>query len=301
MALFVVKNKSVAKVRAKQLGLEKELQSLFENNLQTLLNIQFLASEYTTSFGGRIDSLWIDSDGYPVIIEYKRGRNDNVINQALSYLKWLLDHKADFEILCNQQKIKQKIDWDYPRVLCVAESYSKFDIDAMEILPIKIELYTYKLYENNILQLERVINQEKIKISTPKGFKKEKIKEKMQKEYTMEMHLQQKPKKIISLFESLREQILSIDKNIIEEPLKHYIAYKNPSNFVDIEVYNKQLKIFLNLPSWVIKEEYSFLRDMANPKKVGHLGNGDYEIKISDEKHLEEIMKLIEQSYSYNS
>jgi len=51
------------------------------------LNIDFLASEYSMSFGGRIDSFGIDKNGSPVIVEYKRNQNDNVINQGLSYLR----------------------------------------------------------------------------------------------------------------------------------------------------------------------------------------------------------------------
>ncbi len=301
MALFSIKHHSVSKIRPQQLRLERDLQKLFENNLKTLLNVDFLASEYVTSFGWRIDSLGIDQDWSPVIIEYKRGQNNSVINQALSYLKWLLDHKADFEKLCNQKGFSLDINWDYPRVLCIAESYSKFDIDTMEILPIKIELYTYKLYENNILQLEREANPEKVKISTSKIIKKEQKEEKLQKDYTLDMHKQGKSEKILSLFETVREKVLSIDKDIIEEPLKLYIAYKNATNFVDIEIQQKNLKIYLNLPTWTIKEQYPFLRDLVTPKKIGHWGNWDYLIKMSDESYLEEVFRLIAQAYSYNS
>jgi hypothetical protein len=34
-----------------------------------------------------------------VIFEYKRRVNENVINQGFYYLDWLMDHKADFEML----------------------------------------------------------------------------------------------------------------------------------------------------------------------------------------------------------
>src|SRR5690554_2659284 len=94
MGLFKIKNFSVSKLETIHLGKEKDIQKLFENNLSTILNIDFIATEYSTSFGGRIDTLGIDKDGAPIIIEYKRNQNDNVINQGLSYLKWLLDHKA---------------------------------------------------------------------------------------------------------------------------------------------------------------------------------------------------------------
>ena len=143
-----IKGSVVEKIKAKDLDLEKNLQSLFEQNLEELLNIYFLAHEYSTSFGGRIDTLGIDKNGSPCIIEYKKNQNDNVINQGLSYLRWLLDHKADFEILCQGKKFEIDIDWDSPRVICIAESYSKFDLDTADILPINVELLRYRVSQS---------------------------------------------------------------------------------------------------------------------------------------------------------
>src|SRR3989344_1446570 len=171
MALFKIKNQKVEKIITIDLDKEKNIQTLFEKNLQIILNVDFLATEYSTSFGGRIDTLGIDKNGSPVIIEYKRNQNDNVINQGLSYLRWLLDHKADFEILCRNNNIKIDIDWNSPRVICVAESYNKFDLDTVEILPLKIELLRYRIYEEGILLVESE-SQRTVKISTTKIFEK---------------------------------------------------------------------------------------------------------------------------------
>jgi RecB family endonuclease NucS len=44
----------------------------FEKNLEALLGVRFLDSEFTTSNGGRIDTLGLDENGCPVILEYKR-------------------------------------------------------------------------------------------------------------------------------------------------------------------------------------------------------------------------------------
>ncbi|VVB61545.1 Endonuclease NucS [uncultured archaeon] len=89
MALFKIKDPNVVKLSTIELKKEKNIQTLFEKNLLTILNVDFLATEYSTSFGGRIDTLGIDKNGSPVIIEYKRTQNDDVINQGLSYLRWL--------------------------------------------------------------------------------------------------------------------------------------------------------------------------------------------------------------------
>ena len=96
MPLFKEKNKSWVTIKSEPINKEKELQTIIENNLLEIFDMYFLASEYTTTTGGRIDSLAIDTSGCPVIIEYKRNRNDNVINQSLSYLKWLKSQKKEF-------------------------------------------------------------------------------------------------------------------------------------------------------------------------------------------------------------
>jgi len=303
MALFKISNQILTKILPLNLTKEREIQKLFERNLVSILNVDFLATEYSTSFGGRIDSLGIDKAGCPVIIEYKLTQNDNVINQGLSYLKWLLDHKADFELLCKSKNISSSIDWTYPRVICVAESYNKFDLDTVELLPIKIELLRYKLYDDNILQLESE-NQKIVKISTAKIFeksKKEKLQiTKLQKEYLIEDHIKKGPEEIKSIFFNLREMITSLDEDITEEPKKYYIAYKLATNFVDIEIRSKDLKVFLNIPSGKLNDPFNIARDLTKPKPIGHWGNGDYETLIKNKADLNKVFDLIKQSYNYN-
>ncbi len=303
MALFKINGSAIKKLTARELDLEKHLQELFENNLEEILNIVFLAHEYSTSFGGRIDSLGIDKNGSPCIIEYKKNQNDNVINQGLSYLRWLLDHKADFEILCQNKKVDIEIDWDSPRVICIAESYNKFDLDTADILPINIELLRYRIYDEDILYLEPE-NYQKVRISTSGIVKKsnqEKEKaERLQKTYSIDDHLADIDKETIVLFQTLREKILSIDQNITEEAKAKYIAYKTSTNFTDIVIKQYGLKIFLNVKSGQLNDPQKLARDLTQPKPIGHWGNGDYEVKLEKESELEAIFELIKQSYDLN-
>lgn len=303
MALFKIHNSAVKKLVARDLDLERNLQELFEVNLEEILNIVFLAHEYSTSFGGRIDTLGIDKNGSPCIIEYKKNQNDNVINQGLSYLRWLLDHKADFEILCQNKKIDIEIDWDSPRVICIAESYNKFDLDTADILPINVELLRYRIYDEDILYLEPE-NYQKVRISTSGIVKKSKQgkekTERLQKSYSVDDHLAGIDKQTVVLFQTLREKILTLDENIIEEAKAKYIAYKTSTNFTDIVVKQYGLKIFLNVKSGQLNDPQNFARDLAKPKPIGHWGNGDYEVKLEKESELEAIFGLIKQSYDLN-
>jgi RecB family endonuclease NucS len=65
--------------------IEADVQGLVEAHMETLPGVRFLASEYGTGpvHGGRIDSLGLDENGSPVIVEYKRGVDAGVINQGL--------------------------------------------------------------------------------------------------------------------------------------------------------------------------------------------------------------------------
>jgi len=299
MAIFqILKDKKVKRIRVNSERLERDVQKLFENNLEEILNIIFLASEYSTTWGGRIDTLGIDKNGSPVIIEFKLSKNENVINQALSYLRWLLDHKAEFEKLCKDKDIKIEIDWNSPRVICIAQSFTKFDLDTVAILPIRIELLRYDIYENGILQVEtenyEQVKEEKKELTSKEKRKKEKL------QYSVEDHLLDKDEKIKNLFYALREKIMSLDKKIIEEPKAKYIAYKLSTNFVDVVILSNSLKIFLNMKSGTLNDKWDLARDLTKPKPIGHWGNGDYEVKIDSLDDVEKAFELIKQSYEYN-
>lgn len=89
--LFRIDHNQVTELAGDALQVEKSLQFLFESNLEPLLGIRFLATEHSTGpvHGGRIDTLGLDEDDCPVILEFKRAVNENVINQGLYYLDWL--------------------------------------------------------------------------------------------------------------------------------------------------------------------------------------------------------------------
>ena len=105
--LFRFTGDTCAELQGKSAKLEKSLQSIIEQHLESLLGVRFLATEYITSkiHGGRMDTLGIDENGCPVIIEYKRTTDENVINQGLFYLDWLFDHRGTFELLVNSSAV----------------------------------------------------------------------------------------------------------------------------------------------------------------------------------------------------
>ena len=307
MSLFKISNTKARRLNPVAIyngkrALERDIQKIFEDNLDELLNVTFLAHEYSTSFGGRMDTLGIDAEGNPCIIEYKKGQNDSVINQGLSYLRWLLDHKDSFDKLCNEKSITTPIQWGSPRVICIAESYNKFDADTADLLPINIELYKYKLYEDDMLVLDKE-NYQKVKITGINKLTSEDNSskpERLQEVYTLEDHLAKASASVKDIFGALKEEILALDQNIVEDPKKYYVAYKMTRNFVDIVVLKSKLVIYLNLKSGSLDDPKGMARDVKYPVHTGHWGNGDYEVKLTDTEDIEYLMTLIKQSYDAN-
>jgi predicted transport protein len=316
MPLFKISGAGAArKLAPRAASAERDVQRLFEENLEALLGVTFLAHEYSTTWGGRIDTLGIDRNGSPVIIEYKKGQNDSVINQGLSYLRWHLDHRDAFEKLCRERKTTPAvIDWRSPRVICVAESYNRFDIDTAELLPIRVELLRYQLYEGDVLLVEA----ESFRREVPGPFPKPRTGPDArpaarpaaaavlpdpnpplpaETSFDLEHHLASASAAVRDLFQRLRERIVSLDDAIVEAPKQLYVAYKTERNFADVVVQRNGLKVYLNLRSGELSDPQGIARDLTKPRPVGHWGNGDYEVKLSDPEDLEKVFSLVRQSY----
>src|SRR2546421_3270962 len=159
--LFHVTSSSVQELSGTSIAIEKALQTVIETHLEVFLGVRFLATEYSTgkSHGGRIDTLGIDEDGSPIIIEYKRALNENVINQGLFYLDWLMDHKGEFELYVLKKlgkEVADSIDWSAPRLLCIASDFTRYDEHAVQQINRNIELIRYRRYGNELLLFELV-------------------------------------------------------------------------------------------------------------------------------------------------
>jgi predicted transport protein len=295
MPIFQAQNGKLKKLNAIVLDKEKSLQQLVEANLKEVLDLAFLATEYTTTFGGRIDTLAVDTSGAPVIIEYKRNKNDNVINQSLSYLKWLKSQKPEFFEKLMIDKLGAdaakliKLDWHNPPVICIAESYSKFDIDTAEVVPLRIELIRYRYYENNIFSLEPInIDESASKLISPRA---ETNSTDDSTEYSVDSLKSKGSSEMQELFELIRERILAIDEQIIEKATSLYIAYKLSNNFAEIYVMKSQIKIHLRPIDYIDPENY------VEKIPEGYNWTMDRRVYLKSQDQLDYAIGLIEQSY----
>ena len=277
--------------------LEKELQTLIERNMVTFFGVRFLKSEYPIT-GGRMDSIGIDENNCPVIFEYKRNSNENVINQGLFYLDWLLDHKADFKLLVMKVLGKEAadlIDWSAPCVICVAHKFNKYDIHAVDRMQANIKLVEYRKYNNGMLLFEH-LNTPSISRNIPKDNKNSTVNKSQKHETAFHIEkLEYLSPELKELYDTVCNYIESLGDDVASNQLKQCLAYRKLRNFACIEIFSKQLKLFLTLDPSTVEFVKDFTRDVS---KVGHHGTGDVEVIIKTPEDFEKAKPLIERAYN---
>ena len=101
-------------------------------------------------------------------------------------------------------------------------------------------------------------------------------------------------KNVRELFEALRKEVLAIDPEVSETFLKHWIAYKAETNFVDVVPKAKGLRLSINMKYKEIDDPKGVTEDISGK---GRWGNGEVSVHFRDIQELPYVMKLIRQSY----
>ena len=297
LRLFSIK-KDVVELTPKKVSLEKELQTLIENNLQTFFGVTFLKSEYAIT-NGRMDSIGIDENNCPVIIEYKRSVNENVINQGLFYLDWLFDHKANFQLLVEEVLGKEKfenIDWSMPCVICIANDFTKFDEHAVNQMQRNIRLVKYRKFDDDLIALE-LLNAPQVKPITDDNNSVSNINKKQKSIKDFSQSLADADEKIKNLYATVQNYIMAQGDNITENQLKLYVAYKKIKNFVCVVVYQSSVVLYLNINPDDVKLIPNCVEDVRNK---GHWGTGDLRVFLKNIDDFEKYKYLIDKSYEEN-
>jgi predicted transport protein len=299
MIIYNTIGDKLIQVKEKPFKLEKEIQSIFESNLQNIMGLLFVKSEFTIK-NKRIDTLAYDKQTNAfIIIEYKRDKNYSVVDQGLTYLNLMLQNKAEF-ILTYNETLKdilhsKDVDWSQSRVAFVSPSFTDNQISASDFKDFGIELWEIKQYENNTISINTIKKSSGVPSIKPLLENSDSLKEVKEniKVYTEEDHFSNGSEYIIELYEKFKSSILNLTDGIEILPQKYYIAFKKDSNISDIEIQKKSLKIFINAKIGTLDDPKGLVKDVSN---IGHRGNGDYQIQIENDKDLEYIMSLIKQT-----
>lgn len=312
--LFSLGGDQVSELTGSSALLEKDLQNLIESEMETFLGVRFLASEYSTgkTHKGRIDSLGLDENNCPVIIEYKRHSNENVINQGLFYLDWLLDHKAEFQWLVMEKldkEVAESIEWEGSRLICIAADFNKYDEHAVQQINRNIDLMRYRYCGDELLLLE-LVNAQTAESSAVKSVSvkpgaqkpgtssngKSKSADKSQQE-----RLASASPELLSLYNQVCDYASGLGDEVQRKEVKLYTAFKRIKNFLCIVMLpqNKdpRLMLYLKLNPADIALEPNFSRDVTD---IGHWATGNLELTLRNESELEKTLALIQKSYQAN-
>ncbi len=98
------------------------------------------------------------------------------------------------------------------------------------------------------------------------------------------------------LFDILRKEIKALDERITEKFNQKYIAYKFKTNFVDIVVQNKGLKLYLSMEFNELQDEIKEKLEIRDALNIGRPCVGDIEVKLETKEDIPYCLGLIKQA-----
>jgi len=303
MKLYTIQDKSKLKsVSNLKFDLEKDIQVLFENNLEELFNLEFVKSEFSIK-NFRIDTLGYDKENKSfVIIEYKKDRNFSVIDQGYTYMSLMLNNKSDFILEYNENcggiLKREDIDWTQSKVIFVSPHFTEYQKHSINFKDVPFELWEVKKYENDTIGMVQHKTTSDESISTISNDKSNVVNQVSRevKVYTEDDHLNL-PKiseTTKEVYKNLKEKILNMGGEVNITPKKSYIGYKRKTNFFDVLIQRNDLWCWINMKKGELDDPKNLCRDITT---IGHYGNGDYDIRINEDTDLDYVMFLINQSY----
>lgn len=300
MTLFKKTSSQLIGIKEVPFKLERDIQQLFEANLSRIMDVELVRSEFTIK-NKRIDTLAFDAQTNAfVIIEFKRDRSSSVVDQGFMYLSLMLQNKADFILEYNEthkNNLKRDdVDWSQSRVAFVSPSFTENQREATNFKDLAIELWEVKRFENDIISINPIRKTnaaESIKPIMQSNKDLKQVTEEI-KTYTEESLLQGKPEEVVELYEKFKNAIIALADDIEVKALKYWISFKIQNNIIcSIDVQKRSLKLYVNLSKGQLDDPKKLADDVS---QTGHWGNGDYQLKVSDDKDLEYIMSLVKQA-----
>lgn len=289
MPIYKINKTKAVQISLKEdgFGSEADLQNFFAKNLDEILGVRFIEKKYPINYGGidyEIDTLGIDENNSPVIIEYKWKENEEIFSQGKCYFNWLIKNKRHFELLVDKKLgAKTKVNWEQPRAILIAQGFSRYVLGAVQQEK-NIELKTYTYYEPDILQLENIYTPTEIKAGKKNGKKRE------MGQYNLKCHLKITSLEMQKVVNSLRLKILELP-NVKENFGKGGIFYKTIKSFARLEFRPTWIQLLIREPYY--KNDIKKIVKDVTSNEWGYKGM----IKFTPDSDVDYIFNLVKQSY----
>jgi predicted transport protein len=292
MPIFQIQNNKARQVllNINHFNNEAELRDFFAENLDELLGMRFIANEYPTSDGGRIDTLALDETNSPVIIEYKWGQDNAIFVQGLFYYDWLKKNKKHFDLLvANKISKDEKVNWGSPRVILIAQGFDNRTISAVQQVE-NVELIKYIPYKSDIIYLENVYvsnKQKKVKVVENEMVSEADDSDQV---HDLNYHLGKSSDETKEIFYKIQEkvQLLPGVEEFVNQ--KTGVTYRTTMSFTRFEFGKTYIDILLRDPKY--NDPKNLVKDISS-YKYGYKGRA----KIKSVKEVDDIFDLIRQSY----
>ncbi|WP_323188180.1 DUF5655 domain-containing protein [Streptomyces sp. NBC_00249] len=266
------------------------MQGLVEAHMEAMLGVRFLASEYSTGpvHGGRIDSLGLDENGVPVIVEYKRATDPGVINQGLFYMSWLVDHRDAFRRLVRDRLGREAaagVLWSAPRLICVAGDFTRYDLHAVREHRHLIDLVRYRIFGDDHFGLETIAS----------GGGGQASSKPWRRRPASEQRASGQEKVTAELAAAADEVLLGLGEGITKVENQTYIAYQRLQNFACLVPRKARLLVYLKVSPAKVDLIPGFTRDVTG---LGHQGTGNLEVQLRSVRDVERAQELFRMSYA---
>lgn len=285
MSIYQKSGDNLAPVKELKFDLEKDIQRLTEQNLETVFGLKFVSGALNQEFCVHvneqdfyIDTLaWNDDTNSLVIIEYKKTQSFSVIDQGYAYLSAMLNNKVDFVLELNEKLKKnlgkKDIDWEQSRIIFISPEFTNYQKNAINFKDLPMYLYEVKVYENGLIDYNPI---QPVQTSASiKKITKDKTVQAVSnqiKVYTPDDLIRPNWTQTREIYDELRQQILSIGSKTNEVTNKQYIAYKlfkngQWYNFAEIIPHANGVAIYLDIDKDQLRDSLENTEDCS---KIGH-------------------------------
>ena len=267
--------------------LDYPLRTMLERNLQTVLGIRILASNYPLpgSPDERIPTLGIDENNRPVIINY--GGGTLAINQGLFYLSWLMGHRADFDLLVHLHPgiaLFGTVQWHMPRLICIGERFASYALHTAASASLSVEVMRYRFHAANLLLFERL----KPPLKT----------EDIPAETLLRLNnlLAGSDNTLKRLYLQLQQMIMGLNSDIELILRDNLIVFHRMRNVAAVQIFAGYMALYLNLSLNQISMEELAPNYINDAEGRMPPGIGRIEILLYETEQLGQILPLITRS-----
>lgn len=180
-----------------------------------------------------------------------------MVDQGYTYLKLLLERKADFVLKYNEKNNSNlklaDVDWSQSRIIFVSPIYTSYQLNATDFKNIPVDLIKVTRYEENIVTIEFIKKTSNVKVEDVQIKSEQKEVNKEIKVYTEDDHLNKVSEKTRKLYNILKNRILELD-DIDIDVKKVYIAFKGRKNIVDVEFTQNKLRLDINMKKGTLND-----------------------------------------------